>query len=380
MQIKLIEKYSNTNFFIILLSSIILFLTYKYNLYKFPEATNGPLMPWDGDRYLRPNNLLEMINSQYFNSFPLYYFFVGLFKKLNIIYLLPIVQFLMLHIISIYFFKILSKTYNIKIAYICWFLIILNPIFFKWCHAANPLIITIALSLLSLSLLISKDNKIIFTFIVLILLLKNDAKLILNYLILSSFFIFKIYKRSNKLILILIIFSTILLTINHLSLLNESTSSGFILFKESAMGYDIVRQGAVLSTLSNEVLLKCSYTEMNSIKNHLCMIFSDLDYSLELYSKRFLYGIFWISPNWSIQYQILSKTMLIFYYVFLIYGFKKNRNNLIYILNFIAPFLLVLPYILDGNQRFVTHAYIFITPIAGSGFYVFLNKYFKWKN
>ena len=380
MQIKLIEKYSNTNFFIILLSLIILFLTYKYNLYKFPEAINGPLMPWDGDRYLRPNNLLEMINSQYFNSFPLYYFFVGLFKKLNIIYLLPIVQFLMLHIISIYFFKILSKTYNIKIAYICWFLIILNPIFFKWCHAANPLIITIALSLLSLSLLISKDNKIIFTFIVLILLLKNDAKLILNYLILSSFFIFKIYKRSNKLILILIIFSTILLTINHLSLLNESTSSGFILFKESAMGYDIVRQGAVLSTLSNEVLLKCSYTEMNSIKNHLCMIFSDLDYSLELYSKRFLYGIFWISPNWSIQYQILSKTMLVFYYVFLIYGFKKNINNLIYILNFIAPFLLVLPYILDGNQRFVTHAYIFITPIAGIGFYVFLNKYFKWKN
>ena len=150
-----------------------------------------------------------------------------------------------------------------------------KPNFFKWCHAANPLIITIALSLLSLSLLISKDNKIIFTFIVLILLLKNDAKLILNYLILSSFFIFKIYKRSNKLILILIIFSTILLTINHLSLLNESTSSGFILFKESAMGYDIVRQGAVLSTLSNEVLLKCSYTEMNSIKNHLCMIFSD---------------------------------------------------------------------------------------------------------
>ena len=310
MQIKLIEKYSNTNFFIILLSSIILFLTYKYNLYKFPEAINGPLMPWDGDRYLRPNNLLEMINSQYFNSFPLYYFFVGLFKKLNIIYLLPIVQFLILHIISIYFFKILSKTYNIKIAYICWFLIILNPIFFKWCHAANPLIITIALSLLSLSLLISKDNKTIFTFIVLILLLKNDAKLILNYLILSSFFIFKIYKRSNKLILILLIFSTILLTINHLSLLNESTSSGFILFKESAMGYDIVRQGAVLSTLSNEVLLKCSYTEMNSIKNHLCMIFSDLDYSLELYSKRFLYGIFWISPNWSIQYQILSKKYL----------------------------------------------------------------------
>ena len=75
--------------------------------------------------------------------------------------------------------------------------------------------------------------------------------------------------------------------------------------KNPAMGYDIVRQGAVLSTLSNEVLLKCSYTEMNSIKNHLCMIFSDLDYSLELYSKRFLYGIFWISPNWSIQYQIL---------------------------------------------------------------------------
>ena len=72
--------------------------------------------------------------------------------------------------------------------------------------------------------------------------------------------------------------------------------------------------------------------------------------------------------------------MLVFYYVFLIYGFKKNINNLIYILNFIAPFLLVLPYILDGNQRFVTHAYIFITPIACIGFYVFLNKYFKWKN
>ena len=69
-----------------------------------------------------------------------------------------------------------------------------KPNFFKWCHAANPLIITIALSLLSLSLLISKDNKIIFTFIVLILLLKNDAKLILNYLILSSFLFLKFTK------------------------------------------------------------------------------------------------------------------------------------------------------------------------------------------
>ena len=119
---------------------------------------------------------------------------------------------------------------------------------------------------------------------------------------------------------------------------------------------------------------------MNSIQNHICLIKSDFAYSIELYAKRFFYGLLWLSPNWSLQYQILSKCMIIFYYIFSIFGFYKIKNKFLLMFNFLAPFILTLPYILDGNQRFVTHAYVFITPITAIGFYAFLRNFLKLKN
>ena len=380
MQIKLIEKYSNTNFFIVLLSSIILFLTYKYNLYKFPEAINGPLMPWDGGRYLRPNNFLEIIEEQYFSSFPFYYFFVGLFKKYKLLPILPICQFLIFHISCIYFFKVIKKNYNLIVGYICWGLLVLNPIFFKWCHAVNPLILTISLCIISLNLILSKKNNVLISFLILIILLKNDAKLIMNYIILNYFFFVKIYEKINKKILIFLFLITLLIILNHFYILIQNTSSSFITFEESALGYDILKQGASLKYFNSDVVAICDLTEMNSLKSHFCMIKNDFIYSLELYSKRFIYGFFWISPHWSFQYQVLSKCMIIFYYLFSIFKFKENQNKLLLLSNFFAPFFLILPYILDGNQRFVTHAYIFITPLAGMGFYLFFNFIMKFRN
>ena len=92
--LKYYNKLIKNNYLIYILSIFVLILTYKYNLFKFTEAANGPLMPWDGGRYLRPRNFKDMLNEQYFVSFPFYYFFVGIFKKYNLINLLPITQFL----------------------------------------------------------------------------------------------------------------------------------------------------------------------------------------------------------------------------------------------------------------------------------------------
>ena len=90
------SKLINNNYFIYLLSIFIFILTYKYNLFKF-VSVNGPLMPRDGDRYLRPNNFKEMLSEQYFCTFCILLFFVGIFKKYNLINLIPIIQFLIFH-------------------------------------------------------------------------------------------------------------------------------------------------------------------------------------------------------------------------------------------------------------------------------------------
>ncbi len=379
MKINLIKKYSNSNFFIILLSSIILLLTYKYNLYKFSEAVNGPLMYWDGRRYLGPDNFYEIINERYFSIFSTYFLFTGLFKKFDLLNILPFFQFLIFHLSCFYFFKVIKTNHNLIIGYICWAILILNPIFFKWCHAANPLIITISLCLISLSLILSKKNNTIITFLILFLLLENDAKLIINYLILNYFFFKKIYNKINKKVFIFLFLLTFIIITNNLLILIYNTSTGFITFDQSVYGRDIIGLGASLQYLNPEIFVKCSLTEMNSIKNHICLIKNDFLYSIELYTKRFFYGLLWISPNWSLQYQILSKCMITFYYTFAIFGLSKNRDRLLLLSNFFAPFALTLPYILDGNQRFVTHAYIFITPIAGLGFYLFLRNFLKLK-
>jgi hypothetical protein len=371
------KKLIDNNNLIFLLSIFILILSYKYNLLKFPEAANGPLMPWDGGRYLRPDNLQEMFNEQYFITFPFYYYFVGIFKKYNFINLIPIVQFLIFHFSCFFLFRRISKIYSANIGFISWIIIILNPIFFKWCHAVNPLIITISLCAISLSLLLSKKNKTIITFVILLLLLKNDAKLILNYLIFNYFFLKKIFKNKNIKIFIILLFVTFLISIHHISILNSSTSNGFITSAASLEGHDIIKQGAELIFYKKEMIDNCSITQMNSIKNHLCMMANYPKYSLELYSKRLIYGLLWISPSWSIQYQIISKMMLLFYYFFLLFGLK-NKNNVFLLVNFIAPFILTLPYILDGDQRFVTFSYIFLTPLTVAGLCFFLKKYFKF--
>ncbi len=373
------KKLINNNYLIYLLSIFILILTYKYNLFKFAEAANGPLMPWDGDRYLKPNNFKEMLSEQYFVSFPFYYFFVGIFKKYNLINLIPIIQFLIFHCSCILFYKTLSKIYNSNIAFLTWLIILLNPIFFKWCHAINPLIITISLCILSLNILLSEKNKIIITFLILLLLLKNDAKLILNYLILNYFFLKKVFNSNSIKIFISLFLITLLISIHHIFILNSSTSSGFITAASSIEGHDILKQGAKLIFYKIQILENCSITEMNSLKNHFCMIINYPKYSLELYSKRLTYGLFWISPSFSLQYQIISTLMLFFYYFFLLFGLK-SKNNIFLLINFISPFVLTLPYILDGDQRFITHSYIFLTPLTAAGFYYFINKFSNFLN
>ena len=377
--LKYYNKLIKNNYLIYILSVFILILTYKYNILKFDEAANGPLMPWDGGRYLRPNNFKEMLSEQYFVSFPFYYFFVGIFKKYGLIKILPIVQFLIFHFSCFFLYKTISKTYNSNIAFFSWLIILLNPIFFKWCHAVNPLIITISLCILSLSILLSEKNKIIITFLVLLLLLKNDAKLILNYLVLNYFFLKKIYRTNSTKIFILLFLTTLIISINHVFLLNSSTSSGFITAASSIGGHDILKQGAQLKFYEKQILENCSITEMNSLKNHFCMLTNYPQYSLELYSKRLIYALFWISPSFSLQYQIVSILMLFFYYFFLLFGLN-NKNNILLLINFISPFILTLPYILDGDQRFITHSYIFLTPLTASGIYYFIIKFFNFLN
>ena len=377
--LKYYNKLIKNNYLIYILSIFVLILTYKYNLFKFTEAANGPLMPWDGGRYLRPSNFKEMLNEQYFVSFPFYYFFVGIFKKYNLINLLPITQFLIFYFSCFLLYKTISKTYNSNIAFFTWLIILLNPIFFKWCHAVNPLIITISLCILSLSILLSEKSKIIITFLVLFLLLKNDAKLILNYLVLNYFFLRKIFKTTNTKIFISLFLITIFISIHHILILNSSTSSGFITAASSIEGHDILKQGAELKLYEKQILENCSITEMNSLKNHFCIITNYPQYSLELYSKRLIYGLFWISPSFSLQYQIISILMLFFYYFFLLFGLN-NRNNILLLINFISPFILTLPYILDGDQRFITHSYIFLTPLTAAGLYFFVSKFFNFLN
>ena len=108
--LKYYNKLIINNYLICILSIFVLILTYKYNLLKFAEAVNGPLMPWDGDRYLRPNNFKEILSEQY-SYLSILLFFVGIFKKYNLINLLPVTQFLIFHFSCFLLYKTISKTY-----------------------------------------------------------------------------------------------------------------------------------------------------------------------------------------------------------------------------------------------------------------------------
>jgi hypothetical protein len=356
---------------------LVFFITFQYNLYKFPDAKNGALIWFDGRRYLSPNSLKEVLNHPQFNNFSSYLFYIFAIKKLNLINYLPIIQFITFYISAYFFFRGLN-IYGKNVSYLGLIFVLLNPIFFKWCHAVNPTILNIIISLFLVYFFLIKKN-FFFLIIFLILFLKNDSKNILNFIFMFSvylFFIFKDYKKTFYSALVIFIY----LVIDTFLILISPMTENLLEFSKSFKGEDILRFGGQIIADPKNTLEICGMDNSNSINNHFCSIKDNPTYMFELYLKRFFFTFFWINKDFSIQYQILSGFMILVYYSFFILAFLKLRNKFenfyFFSICFLLPFIIIIPFIIDGNQRYITHAYVFLTPIVINSLAIFYKKFF----
>ncbi len=359
---------------------LVFFITFQFNIYKFPDAENGALIWFDGRRYLSPNSLNEVFNHPQFNNFSTYFFYIFTIKKLNLINYLPIIQFITFYISAYFFFRGLN-IYGKNISYLGLIFVVLNPIFFRWCHAVNPTILNISISLfLVYFFLIKKNFYILIVF--LILFLKNDSKNILNFIFMFSVYLFFIYKNDKKIFYsALIVF--IYLVINTFLILSSPLTENLLQFSKSFKGEDILQFGGQILADPKNTLEICGIDKNNSINNHICSIKNNPIYMFELYLKRFCFAFFWINKDFSLQYQILSGFMILVYYVSFFTAFLRLRNKIesfyFFSICFLLPFIIIIPFIIDGNQRYITHAYIFLTPIVINSLVFFYKKFLEYK-
>ena len=356
---------------------LVFFITFQYNIYKFPEAKNGALIWFDGKRYLSPNSLKEVLNHPQFNNFSTYFFYIFAIKKLNLLDHLAIIQFVTFYISAYFFFRGLN-IYGKNISYLGLIFVLLNPIFFRWCHAINPTILNISISLFLVYFFLIKKNFFILI-IFLILFLKNDSKNILNFIFMFSvylFFIFKDYKKTFYSALVIFMY----LVIDTFLILSSPMTENLLEFSKSFNGEDILQFGGQIITDPKNTLEICGIDNSNSINNHFCSIKNNPIYMFELYLKRFCFAFFWINKDFSLQYQIFSGFMILVYYGFFIIAFLKLRNKFksfyFFSICFLLPFIIIIPFIIDGNQRYITHAYVFLTPIVINSLTIFYKKFF----
>ena len=132
--------------------------------------------------------------------------------------------------------------------------------------------------------------------------------------------------------------------------------------------------GMVMETYKN-----CLITEFNSLRNHFCALIDHPLYSIKLYSARLFMLLTWVNTKLSFKYNFFAASMMFFIYFGLIINLLKTKFTkfkFFLISAFLITNIVVLPYVLRGDQKFVFYGLIFIIPLSFSSFELFL-KYLK---
>ena len=375
----------NNNQKILLLFTFYIALYFVTSSYMYSRHDPNMLATsYDASRYVGLKNFFEgsvFGQTSAWHLFFTYTLFIVILEKLNLINYYVEVQYIIYYLSSILFYKsLINFNFSKLTSFLSTLFIICNPFFIFWIHTLNHAGLTTSLLMISFFFLSKYDHgklfKILF-FISIFFSLKVDPKV---FFPIFMILFYKFYLMNEKKITLNILALAIFFILYFLYL--NKYAIGLQPFSVSYLQKDIASNkfispaidGMVMETYKN-----CLITEFNSLRNHFCALVDHPLYSIKLYSARLFMLLTWVNTKLSFKYNFFAVGMVFFIYFGLIINLLKTKFTkfkFFLISAFLITNIVVLPYVLRGDQKFVFYGLIFIIPLSFSGFELFL-KYLK---
>ena len=312
-----------------------------------------------------------------------YTLFITILEKINLINYYVEVQYVIYYLSSILFYKsLINFNFSKLTSFLSTIFIVCNPFFVFWIHVLNHAGLVISLFMITFFLLSKYDHGKIFRlffFISVFFLLKLDGKVFFTVFMIL-FYKFYLFDEKKSILNTIVLVSFFIL---YFLYLNEY-AVGLTLFSDSYLQTDLIKNKFNFVTINDEVVKtynKCLITEYNSLRNHFCALIDNSLYSIKLYTARLFILLTWINFKLSFKYNFFAVGMMSFLYFGLIINLLKTKFTkfkFFLIASYLLTILMVLPYILRGDQKQVFYGLIFIIPLSFSGFEL-LFKYLKRK-
>ena len=372
----------------------ILFLILSYSALYYISSTymyarhdpNLLATGYDSGRYLNLDSFFDGRVSQQKTAWHLYFtytLFVTILEKLNLIKHYVEVQYLFFYLSSILFYKsLINFNFSKTTSLLSTIFIVCNPFIVFWIHVLNHAGITISLFMVSFFFLskyeYGKIFKILF-FISIFLTLKVDGKVFFTVfmMLFYKFYLLEKKKPIFNFSILLVFFIIYFIYLSTFAVTLEPFSD--IYFQTDLIKNHfnfILIDDAVMKTYS-----KCLINEFNSLRNHFCALLDNPLYSIKVYATRLVILLTWINAKLSFKYNFFAVGMMIFLYfgLFLnLYKTKFTKFKFFLISAYLLTIVIVLPYILRGDQKQVFYGLIFIIPLSFSGYEILIN-FFKKK-
>lgn len=365
------------------------FLYYISSTYMYTRHDPNLLATgYDTGRYLNLSNFfagrvgVAGENSSWHLYFT-YTLFITILEKLNLIKYYVEVQYLIFYVSSILFYKSL-KNFNFSntTTFLSTIFIVCNPFIVFWIHVLNHAGITISLFMISFYFLSKYDcGKLfkIFFFIFIFLTLKVDGKVFFT-IFTMLFYKFYLIEQKKPISNLLILISFFIIYFIYLSKFAVTLAP----FSDIYLQTDLIKNNFNFIIIDEAVMKtynKCLINEFNSLRNHFCALLDNPIYSMKVFITKFIILLTWINAKLSFKYNFFAIGMMFFLYFGLFLDLYKNRFTrfkFFLISAYLLTIVIVLPYLLRGDQKQVFYGMLFITPLCFSG-YEILFKYFKKK-
>jgi hypothetical protein len=341
---------------------------------------------YDSGRYLNLKSFFDgAVTGQKtaWHLFFTYTLFIRILEKLNLINYYVEAQYLIYYLSSIFFYKsLINFNFSKLTSFLSTFFVVSNPFFVFWIHTLNHAGLTIGLFMISFFFLSKYDQgkifKILF-FIFIFLTLKLDGKVFFTAFMMLFYQFFLIEKKKLKFnfLILLVFFISYFLYLSKFAVTLEPFAGIYFQTDLIKNGFNfIIIDDGVIKTFN-----KCLIHEYNSLRNHFCALLHNPSYSISVYATRLFALLTWINPYLSIKYNFFAVGMMVFIYFGLSIDLLKTKFTkfkFFLISSYLLTSIMLLPYLIRGDQKPVFYGLVFIIPLTFSG-YEILFKYFKKK-
>jgi hypothetical protein len=371
-------------FFIIFSYLILYYISSSYMYWRYDPTMLAT--SYDSERYTNLKSFFDGDVSGQKTAWHLFFtytLFITILEKINLINYYVEVQYVIYYLSSILFYKsLINFNFSKLTSFLSTIFIVCNPFFVFWIHVLNHAGLVISLFMITFFLLSKYDHGKIFRlffFISVFFLLKLDGKVFFTVFMIL-FYKFYLFDEKKSILNTIVLVSFFIL---YFLYLNEY-AVGLTLFSDSYLQTDLIKNKFNFVTINDEVVKtynKCLITEYNSLRNHFCALIDNSLYSIKLYTARLFILLTWINFKLSFKYNFFAVGMMSFLYFGLIINLLKTKFTkfkFFLIASYLLTILMVLPYILRGDQKQVFYGLIFIIPLSFSGFEL-LFKYLKRK-